>query len=163
VCSSITVSQSIFLSFFFFSHVFDGLLWKEPYGQRQNLNLFIYQRPSSWFLFYLYLYLILLSLLIIITNKSLDFIKSQLGHHNISNESLIKLIRQLILTINGLIVTTMTNTNTQKEGNIGYKNKYRKTIVMQFSWEGDDFKLLIVIFKEWQHKMWILIVNILAL
>ena len=47
----------------------------------------------------------------------------------------------------------MTNTNTQKEGNIGYKNKYRKTIVMQFSWEGDDFKLLIVIFKEWQHKM----------
>jgi len=67
---------------------------------------FINQRPSSWFLFYLYLYLyfILLSLPIIITNKSLYFIKSQLGwaHHNISNESLIELIRQLILTFSHL-------------------------------------------------------------
>jgi len=51
----------------------------------------------SWFLFYLYL--ILLSLPIIITNKSLDFIKSQLSHHNISNKSLIELICQLILTV----------------------------------------------------------------
>jgi len=40
VCSSTTVFQSISLSFFFFSHVLDGLLWKEPYGQRQNLNSF---------------------------------------------------------------------------------------------------------------------------
>jgi len=97
VCSSITVSQSISLSFFLFSHVLYWLLWKEPYDQRQNPNPFINQ--SSWFLFYLYLYFILLSLPIIIINKSLDFIKSQLNHHNISNESLIKLIRQLILTI----------------------------------------------------------------
>jgi len=50
---------------------------------------FINQRPSSWFLFYLYLCFILLSLPITITNKSLYFIKSQLDHHNISNESLI--------------------------------------------------------------------------
>ena len=82
VCSSTTVSQSISLPFFLFSHVLDGLQWKEPYGQRQNPNSFLYQRPSSWFLFYLYLYFILLSLPIIITNKSL-----------------IELIRQLILTI----------------------------------------------------------------
>ena len=31
---SITVFQSIFLFFFLFSHVLDGLLLKEPYGQR---------------------------------------------------------------------------------------------------------------------------------
>jgi len=43
-------------------------------------------------------YFILLLVPIIITNKSLNFIKSQLGHHNISNESLIELICQLILT-----------------------------------------------------------------
>jgi len=58
---------------------------------------FINQRPWSWFLFYLYLYFILLSLPIIITNRYLNFIKSQLDNHNISNESLIKLICQLIL------------------------------------------------------------------
>jgi len=47
-------------------------------------------------------YFILLSLPIIVINKSLNFIKSQLSHHNISNESLIELIRQLILTFSHL-------------------------------------------------------------
>jgi len=59
----------------------------------------LYKPTSIKLVFILsYLYFILLSVLIIITNKSLDFIKSQLGHHNISNESLIELIRKLILT-----------------------------------------------------------------
>jgi len=87
----------------FSSHTFlMGYREKNLMAKDRTLIPFIYQRPSSWFLFYLYLYFILLSLPIIITNKSLYFIKSQLGHHNISNESLIELIRQLILTFSHL-------------------------------------------------------------
>jgi len=111
----------------------------------KTLIPFINHRSSSWFLFYLYLYFILLSLSIIITNKSLYFIKSQLGwtHHRINSSkwALIELIRQLILTIHHkitnlmrflttcetmttplvIIIKNLTNTNTELKKKIAWK------------------------------------------
>jgi len=86
VCSSTTVSQSISLPFFLFSYVLDGLSWKEPYDQRQNPNSFYKPTSIKLVLFYLYL----LFYFIISSHNN--------NYHNISNESLIELIRQLILT-----------------------------------------------------------------
>jgi len=99
---------SLYLSFSFHT-ILMGYCEKNLMARYKIPIPFINQRPSSWFLFYLYLYFILLSLSIIITNKSLYFIKSQLGHHHISNESLIELICQLIITV--LAQLTLVNLN----------------------------------------------------
>jgi len=92
------------LCFSFSSHTFlIGYCEKNLMARdRTSILFFIKQCPSSWFLFYLYLYFILLSLPIIITNRFLNLLNHSWTHNNISNESLIELIRQLILTFSHL-------------------------------------------------------------